>query len=85
MNEQESQSPAGNQVGIEKLVIGTRTDFNSNDQGIKNKTTKQIYGASISTKKTTATAKIRLTILVEVQAKVYYGLKTMARKFRKYG
>ena len=36
-------------------------------------------------KETTATAKERLDFLVEVQEKVYYGLKMMARKFRKYG
>ena len=36
-------------------------------------------------KETTTTAKERPNFLVEVQAKVYYGLKTMIRKFRKYG
>ena len=41
--------------------------------------------ASPPQRETLATAKERLNFLVEVQAKVYYGLKTMARKFRKYG
>ena len=36
-------------------------------------------------KETTATTKERPNLLVEVQAKFYYGLKTMARKFKKYG
>ena len=36
-----------------------------------------IYGADIPPKETTATTKERPNFLVEVQAKVYYGLKTM--------
>ena len=35
-------------------------------------------------KETTATTKEGPIFLVEVQAKLYYGLKTMERKFRKY-
>ena len=35
-------------------------------------------------KETTATTKERPNFLVKVQAKVFYGLKTMAKKFRKY-
>ena len=34
-------------AGVEKLVIGTRTDLNGNDQGTKNGTKKQINGAGI--------------------------------------
>ena len=52
-----SRSPVGNQVGVKNLAVGTRTDLNDNDQGTKNGTTKQIYGAGIFTKETTATAK----------------------------
>ena len=36
-------------------------------------------------KETTTTTKERPNLQVEVKAKKYYGLKTMARKFRKYG
>ena len=36
-------------------------------------------------KMTTATTKEGPSLLVKVQAKLYYSLKTMARKFRKYG
>ena len=36
-------------------------------------------------KETTETTKESPNLLVEVQAKMYYSLKTMARKFRKYG
>ena len=68
---------------VEKLAIGTRTDLNDNAQGTKNGTTNQIYWAGIPPKETTA--KERPNFLVEMQTKVYYGLKTMARKFRKYG
>ena len=75
----------GNKAEFEKLVIETRTDLNGNDQGTKIELKKQIYGASIPLKETTATTKERPNFLVEVQAKVYYGLKMMARKFRKYG
>ena len=49
-----------------------------------NVTLQQIYGVGILPKETTATAKEWPNFLVEVQAKLYYGLKTMARKFRKY-
>ena len=48
--EQGSQSPVGNQAGEEKLAIGTSIDLNDNDQGMKNETTKQIYGAGITPK-----------------------------------
>ena len=41
------RSPVGNQAWVKKLAIGMWTDFNDNDQGIKNATTKQIYGAGI--------------------------------------
>ena len=57
MGEQRSQSPVENQTGIEKLVIETRTDLNDNDQGTKNRTTKQIYGTGIPPKETTVTTK----------------------------
>ena len=58
--------------------------MNDNNQGTKNGTTKQIYGAGIPPKQTTATAKEKPNFPVEVQAKIYYSLKMMARKFRKY-
>ena len=48
--QQGSRSPVGNQVGIDKIVIGTRFDSNGNDQGTKNGITKQIYGPGISPK-----------------------------------
>ena len=51
------QSPMGNQAGIEKLAIGTRTDSNGVDQDMINGTTAQIYGAGIPPNKTTATTK----------------------------
>ena len=47
--EQRPRSPAGNQAGMEKLVIGSRTDLNGNNQGTTNRTTKQIYGTGIPT------------------------------------
>ena len=37
-----------NQAGVEKFVIEMRTDLDDNDQGMKNGTIKQIYGAGIS-------------------------------------
>ena len=44
------------------------------------------YFQSVSPQKeTTATTKVGLSLLVEVQTKLYYGMKTMVRKFRKYG
>ena len=79
------RSSVGNQARVEKLVIGTKTDLNFYDQGKKNGTTKQIYGAGVPPKETTVTAKEMPNFLVEVQVKVYYGLKMMARKFIKYG
>ena len=36
-------------------------------------------------KEATATKKEWTNLLMEVQAKLYYGLKAMASKFRKYG
>ena len=47
------RSPVGSLAGVEKLVIGTRTDLNGNDQSTKNQTTKQIYGTGIPSKVTT--------------------------------
>ena len=41
--------------------------------------------SNFETNMTISTTKERPSLLVEVQAKFYYGLKTMARKFRKYG
>ena len=65
----------GDQTGIEKLAILTKTNWNG--------TTAEIYWAGILQKETTATMKARKNLLVEVKAKTYYGLKTMARKFLK--
>ena len=62
-----------------------RTDSNWNDSGTNYGITKQVYGAGIPPKETTATAKERPNFLVEVKAKTPYGLKTIARKFLKYG
>ena len=42
-------------------------------------------GASLPPKETTATTKERPNLLLEVKTKTNYGLKMMARKFRKYG
>ena len=36
-------------------------------------------------KETTATIKERPNLLVKVQTKMYYGLKTITMKYRKYG
>ena len=36
VSEQKSRFLVGNQAGIEKLVIGMRTDLTGNDQGTKN-------------------------------------------------
>ena len=70
----------GNQAGVKELAIGTKNDLNDDDQGTKNGTTKKIYGAGIPPKKTT---KERPNFLMEVQAKVYYDLEMIAKKFRK--
>ena len=48
------------------------TDSNGNNLGTNNGTTKQIYGAGIPPKETTATAKERPNLLVEVKTKTYY-------------
>ena len=42
-------------------------------------------GLVSSQKETTTTKKENPNLLVEVQAKTYYYLKKIARKFRKYG
>ena len=61
------------------------TKLGSRSWRTKKGTAKQIYGASFSPKETTATEKERPNLLMEVKNKTYYGLKTMARKFLKYG
>ena len=43
------------------------------------------YRVSFPQKETTATAKERSNLLVEVKAKIYCSLITMTRKFLKYG
>ena len=84
-DEQGSRSPVGNQAGIKKLVIETKTDSNGNNSGTNDETTKQIYDAGIPIKETTATVKEKSNLPVEVKAKTYYDLKLMARKSLKYG
>ena len=64
------QSSVGNQAGIKKLAIGTKTDTNGNDPGIINGTTAQIYRAGILPKENTETTKVRPKLLVEVNTGV---------------
>ena len=66
-----AQERVGNQVGIKKLTIRTRTDSNEKDPGMINETTSQIYGAGIAPKETTTTAKARSKLRVNVKTMHY--------------
>ena len=74
------QSPVGNQAGIKKLNI--ETNSNGIDPVTKNGTTAQIYEIGIPSKEITSTMKEKPNLLVKVKAKLYYGIKTMAKKQR---
>ena len=61
--------PAGDQAGVEKLVIGTGTDSHGNDPELNRGNSNQIIGVGILPKETTATARQR-DLLVEVKSKL---------------
>ena len=65
------------QIGIKNFIIGTRINSDGNDQETYKRTTDKTYGVDIHPKKTT---KESPKLLVEVKAKVYYGLRTMTKK-----
>ena len=84
VGKQGPQYSAGNQAEVEKLENGIGTDSHGNDQDINNGNLNQIIRVGIPPKETTATARQR-NLLVEVKTDIFYGLRTIAKKVKKYG